>query len=66
MYKEGEPGFAKEVEENSGNIATTLDPISSLINHSCNPNVGRFNLEGPKSVIFAQRPIKENEQVNKH
>ncbi|KAJ8665312.1 hypothetical protein QAD02_006974 [Eretmocerus hayati] len=36
---------------------------SSLFNHSCDPNVSKIFLPGPKIVFFAVRPIKQGEQL---
>ena len=41
-----------------------LAPCSSLINHSCHPNVNQFIFNG-KIVTYSCRPIKENEQLFK-
>ncbi|KAJ8679926.1 hypothetical protein QAD02_015713, partial [Eretmocerus hayati] len=40
-----------------------LAPCSSLINHSCDRNVSRIFLPGPKIVIYSICPIKKGEQI---
>ncbi|KAJ8679927.1 hypothetical protein QAD02_015714 [Eretmocerus hayati] len=43
-----------------GNI---LGACSSLINHSCDPNICRIFIPGPKIIMFTVRPVKKGEQL---
>ncbi|KAJ8679812.1 hypothetical protein QAD02_015599 [Eretmocerus hayati] len=40
-----------------------LGPCSSLFNHSCDQNVDRLFLKGPRIMFFANQPIKKGEQL---
>lgn len=37
--------------------------FSSMINHSCSPNITRFNLNGKYILLFVQRSISKGEQI---
>lgn len=37
--------------------------FSSLINHSCDPNVERFSAKNNTTIIYAKQPIKKGSQV---
>ncbi|XP_058795298.1 SET and MYND domain-containing protein 4-like [Phymastichus coffea] len=40
-----------------------IAPVTSLINHSCNPNVNICYSNNHKAVIYALQPIKKGEQI---
>ncbi|KAJ8665310.1 hypothetical protein QAD02_006972, partial [Eretmocerus hayati] len=42
---------------------TIFATCSSLFNHSCDPNVSKIFLPGPKIVLFTFRPVQKGEQL---
>ena len=40
-----------------------LTPLGCFVNHSCTPNVTIFSLHGPKTIYYANKPIKKGEEV---
>lgn len=57
-------GFKEVATESNG---SSLTQLASFINHNCYRNAGKFFINDKGTfVVYANRPIKKNEQVNEY
>ena len=54
---------SETLENADSRLGALLANIGCFFKHSCNLNVDRIFLPGPKVMMFSTRPIKKDEKV---
>lgn len=58
-----EPNSKSWMEGQVTPCGASINPVVSLLNHSCDPNISRLQ-NGRRTIAIANRTIKENEEVS--